>query len=90
MNQPTAQQKNKPAPICHAERCRLKLAVLPSYTHVSAKIKKYMQMYIDLQSYRHYPPVISRELLKHGSRRPSQALPGDLLLELVCRSRHLP
>jgi tetraprenyl-beta-curcumene synthase len=67
MNQPTAQQKNKPAPICHAERCRLKLAVLPSYTHVSAKIKKYMQMYIDLQSYRHYPPVISRELLKTWS-----------------------
>ena len=35
--------------------------------HVSAKIKKYMQMYIDLQSYRHYPPVISREMLKTWS-----------------------
>lgn len=52
---------------CHTERCRLKLAVLPSYRHVSGKIKKYMQMYIDLQAYRHYPPVISTDLLKTWS-----------------------
>ncbi|HPV02801.1 MAG TPA: DUF2600 family protein [Clostridiales bacterium] len=53
--------------MCHTERCRLKLAVLPSYRQISSKIKKYMQMYIDLQSYRHYPPVISTDLLKTWS-----------------------
>jgi len=59
--------KNRPPLMCHAEQCRLKLAVLPSYTQVSAKIKKYMQMYIDVQSYRHYPPIISMDLLKTWS-----------------------
>jgi len=59
--------KNRPPLVCHAEQCRLKLAVLPSYMQVSAKIKKYMQMYIDVQSYRHYPPIISMDLLKTWS-----------------------
>lgn len=66
-NRSVMQLENRPPLMCHAERCRLKLAVLPSHMHVSAKIKKYMQMYIDLQSYRHYPPVISREMLKTWS-----------------------
>ena len=63
----TVKLKSQASLMCHAERCRLKLAVLPSYSHVSGKIKKYMQMYTDLQSYRHYPAIISTELLKTWS-----------------------
>ena len=50
------QLENRPPLMCHAERCRLKLAVLPSHMHVSAKIKSTCRC-IDLQSYRHYPPL---------------------------------
>jgi len=59
--------ENCGTPVCHAEQCRLQLAVLPSFRLVSGKIKKYMQLYIDLQSYRHYPAVLSTDLLKTWS-----------------------
>jgi tetraprenyl-beta-curcumene synthase len=54
-------------PQCSAEQCRLHLAILPSFAQAASKIKKYMQLYIDLQSYRHYPAVISKDLLKTWS-----------------------
>ena len=52
---------------CNADQCRLQLAVLPSYQKVAFKIKQYMQLYIDLQSYRHYPQIISIEVLRTWS-----------------------
>lgn len=51
--------------ICLSDQCRLQLAILPSYKQVALKIKKYMQLYIDLQSYRHYPAPLSKEILKN-------------------------
>lgn len=52
---------------CNADQCRLRLAMLPSYIQTASRIKKYMQLYIDLQSYRHYPQIISKEALKTWS-----------------------
>ncbi len=50
---------------CLSDQCRLQLAVLPSFKQAAPKIKKYMQLYIDLQSYRHYPASVSKETLKN-------------------------
>lgn len=50
---------------CLSDQCRLQLAILPSFKQTAPKIKKYMQLYIDLQSYRHYPSPVSRENLKN-------------------------
>lgn len=65
-------QKNSPAPgkrtdkqACFSDQCRLQLAILPSFKQAAPKIKKYMQLYIDLQSYRHYPASVSKESLKN-------------------------
>jgi tetraprenyl-beta-curcumene synthase len=52
---------------CNADQCRLQLALLPSYKKTAGVIKKYIQLYIDLQSYRHYPQIISIEALKTWS-----------------------
>lgn len=52
---------------CNSDQCRLQLALLPSYKQAAGIIKKYMQLYIDLQSHRHYPQVISIEALKTWS-----------------------
>lgn len=52
---------------CNADLCRLQLALLPSFRQAAGMIKKYMQLYIDLQSYRHYPQIISTEALKTWS-----------------------
>lgn len=59
--------KNTPSPgkpQCLSDQCRLQLAILPSFKQVAPKIKKYMQLYVDLQSYRHYPSSVSKESLK--------------------------
>ena len=61
------QSKNRKVAMCQAEQCRLKLAVLPSYRHVASVVGKYMQMYIEMQSYRHYPAIISTDLLRTWS-----------------------
>lgn len=54
----------KPAPVsrkgetgipCLSEQCRLQLAILPAFQLVAPKLKKYMQFYVDLQSYRYCP-----------------------------------
>lgn len=52
-------------PTCLSDQCRLQLAILPSFKQAAPKIKKYMQLYIDLQSYRHYPASVSTEALKN-------------------------
>lgn len=52
-------------PKCLSDLCRLQLAILPSFKQAAPKIKKYMQLYVDLQSYRHYPSPISRENLRN-------------------------
>ena len=49
---------------CNADQCRLQLALLPSFIQAAGKIKKYMQLYVDLQSYRHYPQINSTEALR--------------------------
>ncbi len=62
---PGASDDNGPsAQTCLSDRCRLQLAVLPCYGLVAAKMKKYVQFFIDLQSYRYYPPLASVEMLK--------------------------
>ena len=53
--------------MCRAEQCRLKLAVLPSYGHVASVVGKYIRMHIEMQSYRHYPAIISTDLLRTWS-----------------------
>lgn len=55
------------AQTCLSDRCRLQLAVLPSFKLVAPKLKKYAQFYIDLQSYRYYPPLAGVEMLKYWS-----------------------
>lgn len=52
-------------PKCLSDLCRLQLAILPSFKQAAPKIKKYMQLYIDLQSYRHYPSPVSRDNLRN-------------------------
>jgi tetraprenyl-beta-curcumene synthase len=66
----TAVREQEPAKThisCLADSCRLQLAVLPSFSVVAPKLKKYIQLYIDLQSYRHCPPLIRSECLKTWS-----------------------
>ena len=52
---------------CMSDQCRLQLAVLPSFPLVAAKLKKYIQYYIDLQSYKHYPANIRNEYIETWS-----------------------
>ncbi len=61
------QEKEAALSLCLSDQCRLQLAILPSYPLVAPKLKKYMQFYIDLQSYRHYPAKIRSEHLKAWS-----------------------
>jgi tetraprenyl-beta-curcumene synthase len=48
----------------HVEECRQQIAELPFYTTVSAKVKKYIQLYTDIQAYRVLPPKIRDNYLK--------------------------
>lgn len=52
---------------CFCEQLRLQLSNLPSYHLVLPKLKKYMQYYIELQSYKHYPSNIRIEHLEAWS-----------------------
>ncbi len=52
---------------CLSGQCRLQLAILPSFTLVAPRLRKYIQLYIDLQSYRHYPPLLRTEYLNAWS-----------------------
>lgn len=45
-------------------QCRLRIIALPSYTLVTGKMKKYVLLYIDLQSYRYLPHYIRREYIE--------------------------
>jgi tetraprenyl-beta-curcumene synthase len=66
-NEPKSGTSNENSPsdqTCLSDRCRLQLAVLPFYGLVAPKMKKYIQFFIDLQSYRYYPPLASVEMLK--------------------------
>lgn len=46
------------------DQCRLRITALPSYKLVTGKMKKYVQFYIDLQSYRYLPPGIRQEYIE--------------------------
>lgn len=61
------QKKEVKSSQCISDQCRLQLAVLPSFSLVAPKLKKYMQFYIDLQSYRHYPASIRTEYIEAWS-----------------------
>lgn len=68
LSKASSDQKKEPVlSLCLSDQCRLQLAFLPSYPLVAPKLKKYMQFYIDLQSYRHYPARIREEYLKTWS-----------------------
>lgn len=66
-NDVTSQKKEAFSTPCLSDQCRLHLAILPSYSLVAPKLKKYMQFYIDLQSYRHYPQRTRTEYLQAWS-----------------------
>lgn len=68
LSKAASDQKKEPvSSLCLSDQCRLQLAVLPSYPLVASKFKKYMQLYIDLQSFRHYPARIREGYLKTWS-----------------------
>lgn len=46
------------------DQCRLRITALPSYSLVTGKMKKYVQLYIDLQAYRYLPPYIRQEYVE--------------------------
>jgi tetraprenyl-beta-curcumene synthase len=46
------------------DTCRLQIVNLPSYTLVLGKIKKYIQLYIDLQAYKRLPGNAREEYIK--------------------------
>jgi tetraprenyl-beta-curcumene synthase len=46
------------------DQCRLRITALPSYKLVTGKMKKYVQLYTDLQAYRYLPPGIRREYVE--------------------------
>lgn len=62
-----SQKKEAASSLCLSDQCRLQLSVLPSFSLVAPKLKKYMQFYVDLQCYRHYPAKIRSEYLETWS-----------------------
>lgn len=46
------------------DQCKFCITALPSYKLVTGKMKKYVQLYIDLQTYRYLPPIIRREYME--------------------------
>lgn len=56
--------------------CRLKIKDLPSYTMVIGKIKKYIQLYTDLQSYKNLPKKAREECLNIWSDYYIRQFPG--------------
>lgn len=52
---------------CLSDTCRLQLSLLPSFHLIAPKLKKYIQFYVDLQSYRHYPAKIRSDYLETWS-----------------------
>ncbi|MEN6316962.1 MAG: DUF2600 family protein [Clostridiaceae bacterium] len=47
-------KKEEAAIPCLSDQCRLQLAIVPAFQLVAPKLKKYMQLYVDMQSYRYY------------------------------------
>jgi len=58
------------------EDCREQLINLPSYSLVLDNIKKYVQLYADLQSYKHLPRTVREERLKSWCGCYSRLYPG--------------
>jgi len=52
---------------CLSDQCRLQLAILPNFQLVAPKLKKYIQQYVDIQSYRFYPVNIRAGYLETWS-----------------------
>lgn len=53
------------AKLCN--QCRTGMSMLPSYWEASPRIKKYLQLYIDFQTYKKYPNQIREESLSTWS-----------------------
>jgi len=52
---------------CLSDQCRLQLATLPSFSLVSHKLKKYMQLYIDFKAYSYYPETLRNQYFEAWS-----------------------
>lgn len=83
-------QKVEPASaLCLSDQCRLQLAVLPSLSLASPKLKKYMQFYVDLHSYMHYPESTRKEYLQTWSDYYLKRYPGISCMEFCAASDSL-
>jgi tetraprenyl-beta-curcumene synthase len=51
----------------HVQECRRQISEVPSYSFVAGKIKKYIQLYTDLEAYRVLPVKIREDYLKTWS-----------------------
>lgn len=83
-------QKSEPAHfLCMSDQCRLQLAVLPSFSLVAPKLKKYMQFHVDLHSYMYYPEETRREYLQTWSDYYLKRYRGISVMEFCAASDSL-
>lgn len=61
---------------CLVEECRSQIEGLPSYSLVVNKIKKYVQLYSDLQTYKHLDREIREDCLKTWANYYTGMYPG--------------
>jgi tetraprenyl-beta-curcumene synthase len=64
---PAVRKKDQDHLLCMSDQCRLQLAVLPSFSLVAPKLKKYIQFYIDLHTYSYYSEETRMESLQTWS-----------------------
>jgi tetraprenyl-beta-curcumene synthase len=64
---PAIKKKDQDHLLCMSDQCRLQLAVLPSFSLVAPKLKKYIQLHIDLHAYSYYPEETRMEYLQTWS-----------------------
>jgi tetraprenyl-beta-curcumene synthase len=75
--------------LCMSDQCRLQLAVLPSFSLVALKLKKYMQFHVDLHSYMYYPEETRSEYLQTWSDYYLKRYPGISIMEFCAASDSL-
>lgn len=81
-----SQNAESVSPLCLSIQCRLQLSILPAFAPVAPKLKKLMQYYVDLQSYKHYPPKLRAEYLEAWSQLYLKRYPGIFPWEFIAAS----
>ncbi len=84
-----SQKSEQPHFLCMSEQCRLQLAVLPSFSLVAPKLKKYMQFHVDLHSYMYYPEETRNEFLQTWSDYYLKRYQGISVMEFCAASDSL-